>query len=69
MRKLDRLNELLASPALDLPKHRRSVDSSGNNLTWLAKHIHARNTVTPELSELLGTPIQCLVKHEEEASV
>jgi hypothetical protein len=56
------LNELLADPSLNLPKHRRNVSEGGSNLKWLKDHIEEKNTISPELRVLLDTPIQNLVK-------
>lgn len=57
MRKLERLNVLLNCTKLDLPSHRRTVDSSGRNLKWLRENIEKRNTVPMELSFLLSLDI------------
>lgn len=62
MTNLDRLNELLADRKLDLPQHRRVVDTSGGNLKWLREHIRKRNTISEDLTVLLDMPIQDLVK-------
>jgi hypothetical protein len=35
--KLDDLNKLLAK--LEIPTHRKHVDTSGSNLPWLKKHV------------------------------
>ncbi len=59
---LDELNILLADTNLNIPNIRRSVDSSGRNLSWLCRHIEARNEISGRLRELLDTPIQGLVK-------
>jgi hypothetical protein len=54
---LNRLNELLMDPNLDLPYHRRRVDKSGQNLVWLNKHIQQRNAISQELKTLLSKSI------------
>lgn len=59
---LDELNGLLSDSELNIPSIRRTVDTSGRNLAWLAKHIHERNTVSPRLAELVSMSIQQLVK-------
>lgn len=60
--KLDELNLLLSDHDLDIPYIRRTVDTSGRNLSWLAKHIESRNVISDRLRELVNLPIQELVK-------
>ena len=60
--KLDELNMLLSNVELDIPSIRRTVDTSGRNLAWLAKHIESRNVISDRLRELVNMPIQELVK-------
>lgn len=59
---LNRLNDLLSDPLLDLPFHRRKVDKSGQNLVWLNKHIEQRNVISSELKTLLTKSITELTR-------
>lgn len=39
MTNLERLNAILSNKALFIPDYRRVVTESGNNLSWLKKHL------------------------------
>lgn len=56
---LDLLNEKLKE--IDLPQHRSTVDRSGNNLSWLRKHV-GPNHKTDELGRLISMTIADLLK-------
>jgi hypothetical protein len=62
MKKIDKLNALLKK--LDLPKHKKSVPSSGANLEWLRKNASKRNELPDGLDTLLATPIGRLVNED-----
>lgn len=53
MHNLDKLNELLEETNLDLPFHRKVVDSSGRNLKFLRKTLIGKQDVPEDIQKLL----------------
>lgn len=72
MTKLEKLNDLLADPGLDIPQIRRKVDPQGSNVKWLQKHLGARNSEHKNfnlIESLLGERIGSLVKEPYQETV